>query len=186
MKTTSFESDRIALKETPDELEIIISGKVPQNQLVLLSAWGIAWTIAGIYVFTQVFLQQDQNTLLFMIVWLGFWAYFEFKVVSAWLWRKYGREVLRMKADSTELRFEVAYGGKGDALKTADIRNVTSLEAQKGLFIKNHYSSFWVVGGETIGFYHQGKLYMMGRQIPEKDAALLIQKIEHRLRKWAA
>ncbi|MFM2286026.1 MAG: hypothetical protein RLZZ543_1523 [Bacteroidota bacterium] len=186
MKKTAFESDRIALTETPDELEIVISGKVPKNQFLLLSAWLIAWTIAGIYVLTQVFQPQPQNTLLFMIVWLAFWAYFEFKATSTWLWRKYGREVLRMKADSTELRFEVAYGGKGFAFKTADIRNVSSLEAQKGLFVKNYYSSFWVVGGETIGFYHQGKLHMMGRQIPEKDAALLMEKIAYRLRKWAA
>ncbi|HOY49188.1 MAG TPA: hypothetical protein PL185_00920 [Flavobacteriales bacterium] len=185
MKQQLFESDRISIKESPDELEIIISGNVPKNQFVMLSAWLIAWTFAGGYVISQLFTNLPDNTRIFMFVWLVFWFYFEYKVGSAWLWRKYGREVLRMRADKTELRFEVAYGGRASEFNTSEIRNLSNMEQQKGVFVKNYYSSFWVVGGETIGFYYQGKLYLLGRQISQKDTDLLMQKIGNRLRKWA-
>ena len=55
MKKTAFESDRIAVKESSEEFEISISGKIPQNQFVVLSAWLVLWTIAGLYVITQLF-----------------------------------------------------------------------------------------------------------------------------------
>ncbi len=185
MKKDQFESERISVNESPEQLEIVISGKVPQNQFVMLSVWLIAWTFAGGYVISQLFSNLPGNTRIFMFVWLVFWFYFEFKVGSAWLWRKYGREVLRIRADKTELRFELAYGGRGFEFNTPEIRNLSNMEQQKGLFVKNYFSSFWVIGGETIGFYYQGKLHLLGRQISQKDTELLMQKIGHRLKKWA-
>jgi hypothetical protein len=183
MKKTAFESDRITVNETPEELEIIITGKIPQNQFVILSAWLIAWTMAGGYVISQMFSGLPGNTRIFMFVWLIFWIYFEYKVGSAWLWRKFGREVIRIRKDKTELRFELAYGGKGEEFITAEIQNLNNLEQQQGVFVKNYFSSFWVVGGETIGFHYKGKLFMFGRQISPHDADILIQKTAHRLKK---
>ena len=183
MKKIAFESDRITVNETPEQLEIIISGKIPQNQFVLLSAWFIAWTLAGAYVISQMFTTLPDNTRIFMFVWLVFWIYFEYKVGSAWLWRKFGREVIRIREDKSEIRFELAYGGKGTEFKTSEILPLKNLEPQQGVFVKNYFSSFWVIGGETIGFQYQGKLYMFGRQISQHDADLLIQKTAYRLKK---
>lgn len=180
---TPFESDRIQLNDSPEQLEIIIQGKIPKNQFLLLSFWLLAWSFAGVYVITQLFSELPSETKIFMGIWLMFWIYFEIKIGSAWLWRKYGREVLRIKKDKTQLRFEVAYGGRASEFDTIEISKLELTEATKGVFVKNYFSSFWVVGGEAISFMYQGKQYMFGRQIPMNDAALLFRKIEAKLKR---
>ena len=182
MKKMAFESDRIVVKDNQDELEISISGRIPQNQFVILSIWLLLWTIAGIYVATQIFTPQPNEIRIFIFVWLIFWIYFEYKVATAWLWRKFGKEIFRINKDKAELRFELASRAKSQEFNSNEITKITNLEPQKGLFIKNYFSSYWVVGGETIALEYQGKLYLFGRQISQNDADILIRKVKSRLK----
>jgi len=85
-----FDSERIQINPNGEDTEIIISGKIPQNQFVMLSAWVVAWSVSGIYVLIQLFGDLPQETKTFMMVWLAFWFYFEYKIGSACLWRKHG------------------------------------------------------------------------------------------------
>jgi len=176
-----FESDRIQLNESSEQLELIVSGQISGNQFNLLSIWLFLWTAAGVFVLTQVLASMPKEERIFMVIWLGFWAYFEFKIGNAWIWRKYGREVLIVRKDKTELRFEVPIRSRSSVFETSDIGPFTNLEEQKGLFVKNYYSSFWVKGGETIGFNYKGRLYSFGRQLPPSDAKALIQKLKSRI-----
>lgn len=180
MQQAKFESDRISVASSKELLEITISGKIPSGQLTMLTAWLLAWTIAGFYVISQVF-SFSGDQLIYLLVWLGFWAYFEYRIGTAWLWRKFGKEVFRIEGDETQLRFEVSYGGRATAFKTEDLRNFKNLENDKGKFVKSFFSSYWVVGGETIGFYHKGKLHTFGRQITSGDADKLISLIQKRI-----
>lgn len=180
-----FISERISVNDDTEGLEVVISGKIPQNQFIMLSAWVLAWSISGIYVLIQLFGDLPQETKSFMMVWLAFWFYFEYKIGSAWLWRKYGREVIKIGKEKTQLRFEVAYGGKGFEFDTDSLRDFHLLESKKGVFIKNYFESFWVVGGESIGFYVSGKLKMFGRQLPEKDAEKLMRLIQAKVKRFS-
>lgn len=180
MQAAKFESDRIQVSNSKDLLEISISGKIPSSQFNMLTAWLIAWTIAGFYVISQAFTFSGDQ-LIYMLVWLGFWAYFEYRIGTAWLWRKFGKEVFRVQDNEVQLRFEVSYGGRANAFKAEEVRNFKNLEKDKGQFVKSFFSSFWVVGGETIGFYHKGKLHTFGRQISANDADKIIALIQKRI-----
>lgn len=180
MQKITFESDRIEIKQSKERFEILIAAKIPGYQFAMLSAWLLAWTIAGIYVLTQVFSVQDDSKI-FMIVWLAFWAYFEYRIGSAWLWRKYGREVFRIEGGQVQLRFEVAYGGNAEEFAQSDLTGFHNLDKDKSAFVKSFYSSFWVVGGETIGFFHKGRIKMFGRQISTNDADKIIALIKKQL-----
>lgn len=180
MQKITFESDRIEVKQSKEQFEILIAAKIPGYQFAMLSAWLLAWTIAGIYVLTQVFSVHDDSKI-FMIVWLAFWAYFEYRIGSAWLWRKYGREVFSIEGDEVQLRFEVAYGGRAEEFAQSDLTGFHNLDKDKSAFVKSFYSSFWVVGGETIGFFHKGRIKMFGRQISTNDADKIITLIKKQL-----
>jgi hypothetical protein len=180
-----FETERISIEENAELTEIIIDGKIPSSQFIMLSAWLLAWSISGIYVFIQLFSDLPQETKSFMLVWLAFWFYFEYKIGSAWLWRKYGREVIKIGREKVQLRFELAYGGRGFEFDTNSLRDFHLLESKKGLFIKNYFDSFWVVGGESIGFYVSGKLKMFGRQLPEKDAEKLMKFVQDKVQRFS-
>ena len=184
MARYQFESDRISVKEENQSLEITISGTIPPTQMTILTAWIILWTFAGGFVISQIFTPMDEATRGFMGIWLAFWAYFEYKIGKAWLWRKYGKEVFRMNPETAELNFEVGNGGSKKSLITKDLRNLKNFESEKGFFTKTYFSSFWVVGGETIGFYSKGKLLLFGRQLSTNDSDKLIKIMQPYYRKW--
>ena len=180
-----FESDRIEVIEKPEELIIEISGKIPQNQFMMLTAWLIAWTVCGVFVISQLFSDLPQETKSFMIVWLAFWFYFEYKIGIAWLWRKFGKEILTLKKGQSTLEFKSKLGGKAVSFDTSGMRDFELLESKKGVFIKNYYDSFWVVGGESISFVISGQLRMFGRQLKQSDAEKLLRLLKAKHKKYA-
>ncbi len=181
MREKLFKSDRITLVETPEMLEVFISGKIPSWQLTALTVWLAAWSLLGIYVIAQFFIGIKGDQFIYMCVWLAFWLYFEYRGLLAWSWRRSGKEIFRVSGDKTELAFESTIGPRRSEFETASIGKFTSLQEQQGTFVKNHYESFWVVGGETIGFEYNGKLYSFGRQLPPDDAKALMQIVEKRI-----
>lgn len=178
MSRISFESDRISLTESRDQLELIISGRIPSNQFTMLTAWLIAWTLSGLFVMSQMF-SVGGDQLMYMAIWLAFWAYFEYRIGSVWLWRKFGREVLRIQGDKVELRFEVAYGGRAYEFRKNEVSGLKNLEAEKGTFVRQFYSSFWTMGGESLGFSAQKRLHTFGRQLPEHDVKVLYNRLRN-------
>ena len=183
MREQPYKSDRITVLETPDLLEIIISGKIKAWQLNIITFWLAAWTLSVVFVIGQLFGNMPSDQKLYMYVWLGFWVYFEYRIVTVWVWRKWGKEVIQIRKEKTELRFEVPVRQKASEFETASISGVSDLEGMKGNFVKAHYEPFWVVGGETIGFEYNGKLYGFGRQLPKEDVTRLMSLIGRRLKK---
>ena len=182
MREEPYKSGRITVIETPEMLEILISGKIPGWQFNALTLWQLAWTVAGLFVISQLFFGVAADQKVFMYIWLAFWIYFEVKIGHAWLWRKSGKEIIKIAKDTTELRFEVPLRTRASKFKTQEINGVSNLEIVKGVFAKNYYESFWVVGGETIGLQYHEKLYSFGRQLPPEDAARLMRIVEKRLK----
>jgi hypothetical protein len=175
-------SSRVQIKDEADSLEIRISGRIPSWQFSLLSGWLLAWTLAGIFVIIQLSsgsFTSDQR--IFMYVWLAFWAWFEYRILNAWLWRRSGREIIRFGPENTEVSFEVNGRGLVRKFDTERISQLANLEVQKGLFTRNFYSSFWIVGGETIGFKCNGAEMVFGRQLSENEANALIKIIRRKL-----
>ena len=79
--------DRI--KIIKDEgLEIEIAAYYNHQKQILL----ILWSIAGIGILTQFFLPGTEDMRTYLFVWMAFWLYFEYKVVYAYRWRRFGRE----------------------------------------------------------------------------------------------
>ena len=111
---------------------------------------------------------SDQR--IFMFVWLAFWVWFEYRIFNAWLWRKSGKEVIRFSPECTELSFEINKRGLVRKYDTSLIQQLHNVEVKKGLFTRNFYSSFWVVGGETIGFQCSGAEVTFGRQLSEDES----------------
>jgi hypothetical protein len=177
-------SSRIHIKEEDDLLEVSISGRIPSFQFSLLSIWLVGWTIAGILVLIQYFNVNDQNTRLFMLVWFAFWIYFEYRITFAWLWRRSGCERIVFRPDKIEISNEMNGKSKSNFFNTSNVNGVKNLEQEQGLFVKNYHASFWVVGGETIGFYDQGKLHSFARQLSQEEANQLTKKINYKLEYW--
>lgn len=175
--------ERITYKTDNGQLEVSISGKIPKWQETLLFGWAIAWSLCGLFILQYLFGDWPKEQKLFLVAYLAFWAYFEYKAVYAWLWRKYGFESITIKNGDLFLKNDLLGRGKVTKYFTQNIKDFGFLNTNPKSFGSVYFNSFWMVGGETIGFKHLSQKVTLGRQLNEKDAAKLIGVLRKHFKK---
>jgi hypothetical protein len=169
--------DRISVLKKEDLLSIVILPLTENSKLRVMLTWLGAWTICGIIVMFNFPSMKDQNSKLFVIVYLSFWAYYEYKITKAFLWRTYGKEKLWIKGG--KLFYQKEIKGKGK-VKEYDLELVSDLkvvEINEGNFFDFINKSFWVTGGERLELACQGKVMRFGMQLSDKEASSLFKDL---------
>ena len=151
-------------------------------KLYLLTAWFLLWSVSGCIVAANYFTLTNTNLKLVLIMWLGFWAYFEFTIGKALMFRKYGKEKIWIKGGKLFYWREVAGRGKKLEFEKEMVKDLDMIEKKKNDFFAFMNESFWVIGGESISFKYASKAYLMGLQLPEADGRELLRQIKHALR----
>lgn len=171
-----LKSNRIEVKEFKDEAHIEIFPKVQSWQLSAFLVWNIAWTLCGFVIFYELFfgnLERDFKLILF--TYLAFWAFFEYKGISYFVWKKWGRERIRIFEDGIQYKKDMAGYG---AVKTFDKENISKfvkIEIDSKSFAFSYQQSFWMPGNETIGFQYLGKMIGLGLQLSSEEQQELLK-----------
>lgn len=100
------------------------------------------------------------------------------------MWRKGGREIIRISKGKIEIIN--AYWKRG-LPETFMIRNVFKMgliKRDQGNFLAFLDDSFWIIGGERVGFSHSGTKIRFGKQLDVKDAELLVRVLESGMREF--
>lgn len=171
----------LSIKEQVFSLVIIPTDKKRKTGLLFL--WLFAWTISGVIVLSSYPQIRDQNARLMLVVWLAFWAYFEFKIIRVFMWKRFGKEKLWIK--NGMLHYQQDINGRGK-VKQYDINLISELKmipVEKTNFADSFNQSFWVKGGERIEFTCQGKIIRMGMQLPDEDATKIVSELKKFLKK---
>ncbi|MBK9672075.1 MAG: hypothetical protein IPP56_13385 [Bacteroidetes bacterium] len=158
---------------------------VPENDTTktnLLLAWLIVWTICGIIIFSQFFSNMSREEKLLMAVWMAFWAYFEYKIGSTYLWRKNGSEKILISSDT--LSYNITISGKTIEKKFSliAISNLEIYPFGKNNFSESLQSSYWVRGNESVFFTHEGTKIGVGFQLNLDEARQVQQCIQKKLK----
>ena len=109
-----------------------------------------------------------------------FWIYFEIRVARAFLWRKYGLEVIRI--DEKTLSIKDSIFKYGDA-KVFDLNKIEP-ESIEDIYInptsygKVMNDSFWQVGQGTIALHYEGKTIYFGTQLENMDSGKLAKLLK--------
>ena len=157
---------------------LVIMPTEQKKKMILLLLWLLAWTAGGIVIIANYNTLTEQSSKLFVIIWLGFWAYFEYKIVNVYVWKQFGKEKFWIKSGTIyyqhyikgsekihEYDLELASDFK---LIPLDNRNYQDVFAQ----------SFWVKGGERIEFSCQNKIVKIGMQLNDEDAHQILIAIK--------
>ena len=161
-----------------NDLRIIIPAQMEKWKETLLLTWLLAWSFCGVYFLYELFAGgHDGNMRLFFIILLSFWLYYEVKIGKAFLWRKYGKELIKVDEDKLYLKSDIRSYGKMNGYFKDNIKNFGVINLSEKSFKKHAENSYWVVGGETIGFEYMGKKVGFAKQLPEKDAKKLAKLI---------
>lgn len=182
MKELSI-GDRIRAVEEGSETTITIDPSIESWKMTLLFAWLVAWTASGLVIVLQLLSPQDGEVFIFILVYLAFWSYFEYKIVHAWLWRKWGSEVIKLDQGNFLIKRDIRGYGKVKTFFKENIRNMRLEEFKPKSFAQSYSRSFWVVGGETILFNNFHDTYGLGLQLEEKDSKNLLSYIKKRMRR---
>ena len=152
-------------------------------KLHLLFAWLFLWTISGVIVLVNYFTLSNANIKIIVLIWLGFWAYFEFRTGKAFLFKKFGKEKIWIKNGKFNYWRDVAGRGKKLEFDSELLKDLQLVEKNKRDFFQFMNESFWVMGGESISFIYGAKTYRIGVQLPEEDAKELLKQIKYALHK---
>lgn len=145
-----------------------------KKKVNLLFLWLMAWTVSGFIVLANYFKLTNDNAKLMIIVWLAFWAYFEFKITKVYMWKRFGKEKLWVKNGT--LLYQQDINGKGK-VKEFDLNLISDfslIPLTTGSIADTFAQTFWVKGGERIEFTSQAKLIKFGMQLNDEDANKII------------
>ncbi len=173
---------RISVLKDEEVSSFVILPTDANWKLYLLTAWLFLWTVSGCVVLVNYFSVTNTNIKLVVIMWLGFWAYFEFKICKAFLFRKYGKEKIWVKGGKLFYWRDVAGRGKKLEFEKELVKDLALIEKKKTDFFAFMNESFWIIGGESISFSYASKTYRIGIQLSEEDAKELLRQVKHVLR----
>ena len=169
---------RISIMRKENELSIVILSLGNRTKNIFLGCWLFLWTLCGLIVFSQFFILTDSNSKIAIIVWMGFWTYFEYKIANAFLWRIAGKEKIKMRDNKLFYKRDISGRGKIKIFETDFIKDFRVVEAKENLFFENLNNSYWVIAGEKLTFDYYGKVIKLGIQLNEADAKALLKVIK--------
>jgi hypothetical protein len=169
---------RISIKKNDKDLSIVIIALKNKTKNILLFSWFFIWTVCGIIVLSQFFMIPDQNAKAMLIVWLAFWAYFEYRIFKAFMWRKFGVEKIKLRENKFSYKRDVAGKGKVKVYEFDFIKDLRIVEQKENSFETTMSNSYWTVGGEKLVFDYYGKEIKFGLQLDEQETKALFKVIK--------
>ena len=136
--------------------------------------WLLAWSVSGVIVMANYFTLTQDKAKMMLIVWLAFWAYFEFKIIRVYMWKRFGKEKLWIK--NGKLLYQQDINGRGK-VKEFDLNLISEfglIALTNGSIADTFSQTFWVKGGERIEFTCQSKNIKFGMQLDDNEAKKII------------
>lgn len=169
---------RISILKKEKLLSIVILPTDDNKKLVLMFLWLMAWTFCGLMFFVNYFKVTNYDLKIAIIVFLSFWFYFEFKIIRAFMWKKWGKE--KIWVQNSLLHYQREVNGRGKVREyNLDLLNDLKLvgvdEKNFGDFINQ---SYWIKGGEMLEFIYQGKSIRFAMQVKPEEARTILTELQ--------
>ena len=177
-----FIGKRIKITRSKDYITVEISQSIERLQEALLFAWLLAWAFCGSVFLYYAFNSQVKSEQLFFIIASSLWLFFFVRIFKVLLWRRMGKEILRLERGQMTLQNAIGNRGKQETFRYSNIFKLGLIKRDPTSFLAFLDDSFWIIGGERVGFSHSGQKVRLGKQLQVKDAELLIRVIESAMR----
>lgn len=178
----NIQEDGNVLIEKNGETRITIKPHYDQLNQKLLIVWICLWTLVGLALIYQLFLLQNDGIKTFLLVWLAFWAYFEFKVIYAYRWRIYGKEIIEIQKDKIVYSKLISARGIPIEYEKDQIRQLDYIEDKSIGFFQQISAAYWNPGKEKIQFLYGGKTIRFGMELKESEARNVVSVLKSVLR----
>ena len=124
---------RIKIDKNDGKLQIVIKAFLDEKKQQILLVWILLFSLCGIAIIAQLFEEYNTETKLFFGVYIAFWIFFEFKVIYAYRWRKYGEEKIIIDQDQLILIKKI---GKRGVTQQFKFEEITKIDFFKDIFFR--------------------------------------------------
>jgi len=186
-------SERISFHRHDEYTTILISTKVEKWKESLLYGWLMLWVLVGIviaYVLVTgnyLDLASDntpKNQLqLFLIIFLVFWAYYLYKIVRVYIWRKKGVEYFKLNKDSLVIKRAFGKIGRAHSYMYNNMGPIKIVEQKERSFSAVMQSAFWDIGNERLSFEYHDKSIIFGIQLEAVESKKLKEFLSSEIKK---
>ncbi|MBL7899645.1 MAG: hypothetical protein JNJ99_13990 [Crocinitomicaceae bacterium] len=187
--------ERISTEDHPGSTTVIISPFLERWKLILMTTWFLAFTFVGFYMIyllsggayalevigDNVEDIRDQQ-LVYLIVFLGFWAYFEYKIGKAILWYHFGKEFIRLDSDSFSHKRAILGYGRSNRYFYENMKQIELFESDSTAFGQFFENAYWSLGTDGITFTYFGKSKSFGRRLDEKTSKKLLNFLDDKIK----
>lgn len=166
--------ERIELTKTPEALEIVIGQKVERWKESLLVAWLAAWLMCGAAFIYFFFVSGNSSEKIMLAITLGLWSFFAIRIGRVLVWRIRGREIIRIRPGVLEIQHRLLRMRRPQRFDLHLMDKVGPEKVKETNFFASLDNSFWVMGGDRLGFNYRGRRHVFGKQLDEKDVRSLL------------
>ncbi len=179
-----FIGKRISVVKSKEAITIQITQQIERWQEALLIVWLAGWTMCGGVFLFYTFSSPDFSQRIFFAVLTAVWLYFFVRIAKVFFWRKFGKEIVTISKGNLSL--QNAYGKKGrvESFSFHNIFKLGLVKNDESNFFNFLDNSFWIIGGDRVGFSYSGQKIRLGKQLSAKDAELLVRIIESGMREF--
>lgn len=179
-------SKRMSIAKTETELSIVISAAEPSLKVTLSGLLLLVWLLSGVAGIFYFFQLTDSATKTYLLVWLGFWIYFLYILGKAWMWWKFGSEVLKVRNGKLLIKRDVRGRGFVNEYKLAELRNIRIGTDNTPEWVKKSGGNFWNIDSLSVSFDTKDKEVTVGYQLSSKERDQLLSLLRTWQKKTAA
>lgn len=168
--------EQITIEKTKETLRAVIVPILSKQSKLFLNLWVLGWTLCGLAVIAQLVLYADEferNQIMFLVGYLSFWAYLEYKILYAFNWNRIGQEVIEIEGGT--FSYTKLIGKRGLALKF-DVSKISKFNyeqsTEKGI-LNDINRAPWMVAGEVIQYNVDSQIKRLGLKLSKQDAEKL-------------
>ena len=179
-------SERISFIDHATKTTIVILPKKQPWVIALMGAWLGMWiTIGAVTWWAMLAVKLTQQERIILWVFLAFWVYYAIRVGRSFLWLVWGQELIKIDEIGMHIKKSIRSYGKSTPYYFENIKDLSYDIPEERSFQSVLESSPWVNGGDRFFFDYYGKMIKFGKKLTKKEAHLLSQVLEKRMRKYS-
>lgn len=170
---------RSSLRETPLGLEITIPCKRYPLAIVFMSVWLAFWAVGELAAARQILFGENGLADAFLLVWLTIWTLGGGWAFYSLLWLAVGKEVIVMSAGTLAIRRDIVGLGRTREYDLEHVRHLRVSPLSNTLYGRGSGHQPWASPAGAVAFDYGAATIRFGA-VEEAEAALIIADLKAR------
>ena len=175
-------NNRIQIIKEKEKLEILIKAFYDDKKQKMLLVWIVLFSLCGIAILAQFFEGYDAGTKVFFGVYVAFWLFFEFKVIYAYRWRKFGEEKIVIENNQLYLIKTIGKRGVTQCYEKNEIKKIDFHEESAAEFVKSMNTSYWNINKYHLVLVLEKRNVPFALDLEHKDSKQIINELTEGLK----